>query len=315
MGSGTTKQKSRPLTVEERMPYYDMAMNLFGGKIPGKDAYKAPKLSSSQFQSSGPFNSPGAAPNFQYSGPGAAPDFQYSGPDITSAKFSGPGEFAGFKDFDRLEQQVLQSRLAPVERQLGLDRDRVNQDMADRGIYSSGLAVGAQNDLSERYAPAFQQAGADAALQRYSLEADENAGRNAWGQSLSNAINQNRQFNAGLSSTNAGMANQYGLADASRRGDYNMGSANMANQYGMADASRRGDYNMGSADMANQYQLGSAGMANQFSQGNANMANQFNLANAQQGMESQWRPSEYLAGLWGSTAANTSQGIGKNWSI
>lgn len=76
-------------------------------------------------------------------------------------------------DYDRLESNIVESRTAPLQRQLAVDREALDADLNRRGIWSSGIAVRAQNDLTERYLPQLRAAGAEAATQRYGMEAGE----------------------------------------------------------------------------------------------------------------------------------------------
>ena len=83
-------------------------------------------------------------------------------------------------DYSALEASIRDSRTAPLDRQKSLDSKNLDQGLSDRGVWSSGLAVSAQNDLNERYAPQYAAAGADAATQRYGLQANELQGKNTY---------------------------------------------------------------------------------------------------------------------------------------
>lgn len=76
-------------------------------------------------------------------------------------------------DYDRLEQSIVESRTAPILRQYTLAKDRLNEDLASRGIWSSGLATRAEGDLYERTLPVLSAASGEAAAQRYGLQAQE----------------------------------------------------------------------------------------------------------------------------------------------
>lgn len=144
------------------------------------------------------------------------PEYQQSG--FTEAGYTDPGAFTGpgnaktlsGGDYDRLERSIVGSRWAPLMRSKELDREALNQSLADRGIYSSGLAVESENDLAERYAPQFAAAGAEAAAQRYGLQAQELQGLNQYNLSSSDMANQYRL-------NTANMANQYAANEAARR--------------------------------------------------------------------------------------------------
>ena len=95
-------------------------------------------------------------------------------------------------DYARLEQNVLASQLAPMQRMESLERERVDQDLANRGIYASGLGVRAQGDVTERLAPVYQQAGAQSALQRYAMQAQELGQQNQFNQANANTMLQSQ---------------------------------------------------------------------------------------------------------------------------
>jgi hypothetical protein len=61
-----------------------------------------------------------------------------------------------------------------------LQRQGVNQDAADRGIWSSGLAMQAQTDLSEALAPQYASIGSGATQQRYALQSAEQQALNQY---------------------------------------------------------------------------------------------------------------------------------------
>lgn len=83
-------------------------------------------------------------------------------------------------DYDRLEQNIYGSRTAGIDRAKTLDSQRVDADLAKRGIWSSGLAAAAQGDNNERYAASYLQAGGDAATQRYGMQQQDLNAKNAF---------------------------------------------------------------------------------------------------------------------------------------
>jgi hypothetical protein len=74
----------------------------------------------------------------------------------------------------------------------GQDTERLNSDLAKRGIWSSGLAEKAMGDLSAGYAPAYEKAGADQATAQnaYNLTGAQNANN-------FNVTNANNAYQAG----------------------------------------------------------------------------------------------------------------------
>jgi hypothetical protein len=127
----------------------------------------------------------------------ASPAFAKAGA-YSAAEGADPGEARLMEggDYDRLEESIAQSRLAPLRRFETLERERVDQDAANRGIWSSGLAMEAQGDLSERLAADYAAAGAEAATQRYGMQQQDNSMWNSWAQANADRAQQNTQFNS-----------------------------------------------------------------------------------------------------------------------
>lgn len=83
-------------------------------------------------------------------------------------------------DYDRMEQNMYDTRTAGIDRAKTLDSQRVDADLAKRGIWSSGLAAAAQGDNNERYATSYLQAGGDAATQRYGMQQQDLNAKNTF---------------------------------------------------------------------------------------------------------------------------------------
>lgn len=143
MGSNDSSSSSRPLTGAERADAYNSGSYMIG-------------LSTT-------------------------PEAPYLGPHSFSAYQAPTLERLKNGDYNALEQSIVDSRTAPLNRAWDLERKTINQDMADRGLWSSGIPVQAmQKRFEEAYLPQFQQAGADAATQRYNLQANELAQMNQY---------------------------------------------------------------------------------------------------------------------------------------
>jgi hypothetical protein len=93
-------------------------------------------------------------------------------------------------DYDRLEQNIVTSRLAPLQAAYGQQSSKLDSDLARRGIYSSGAATQAQNDLTSSFLPQINAASAEAAAQRYGLQNSELTNRNQF-----NLENASRNYN------------------------------------------------------------------------------------------------------------------------
>jgi hypothetical protein len=83
-------------------------------------------------------------------------------------------------DYAALEKSIVDSRWAPIKRYEDLQRTRTDEDLSKRGIWSSGVATQAQGDVTDTFAPQYAAAGADAATQRYGLQANELQGLNSY---------------------------------------------------------------------------------------------------------------------------------------
>jgi len=82
-------------------------------------------------------------------------------------------------DYGKLQNDLLSGYTAAIDRAKSQDSERLDSDLAKRGIWSSGLAVRAQNDLDERYIPQYASAGANATQARYGLQTQEMTNVNA----------------------------------------------------------------------------------------------------------------------------------------
>jgi|LGOV01.1.fsa_nt_gb hypothetical protein len=79
-------------------------------------------------------------------------------------------------DYDQLEQSLLGSQTSMLDSQWANRKDSINQDMADRGLYASGIGAQAENEIfASDFLPAYQQAAAGATAQRYGMESQDNA--------------------------------------------------------------------------------------------------------------------------------------------
>jgi len=254
-------------------------------------------------------------------------------------------------DYDRLEQSIIESRLAPLRQFEQRQREALDQSLADRGIYSSGLAVEAQNDLSRELAPTISQAANEAVTTRYGFEQGDNQSANRYqlGRSgiLTDFNKHKDQYQLGRSE----MLNNQSLARGQARDQFALGRSGMLNEFNQnAD-----QYGMQRADMANQYGLSRAGMLNEQDLARGQAQDQYRLGaqsantdraryladaalqerqgrlgynlesdrmmneivsdEAQRRYDSQWRPLDYLQGLWNETGGTISSSGSSGWKI
>ncbi len=138
------------------------------------------------------------------------PYYQYQTPDYVDSPIydSGDAKQMAGGDYDRLEQSIVTSRLAPLMEAYGQQSSKLDSDLAKRGIYSSGAATQAQNDLMASFLPQVTQAGADAATQRYGMQQQD--------------LNSLNQYNL----SRAGSLNSATQAAAQNANSFNMENAN-----------------------------------------------------------------------------------------
>jgi hypothetical protein len=95
-------------------------------------------------------------------------------------------------DYDALERNIITSRTAPLDEAWRKSRETINQDAADRGLWSSGVPIKNEQDFyAQNFIPAYQQAGADAAVQRYGMQQQDLQNRNS-----ANMENAQREYEA-----------------------------------------------------------------------------------------------------------------------
>lgn len=114
---------------------------------------------------------------------------QYNAPNYNQASYQG---LSG-GDYDAFEQALYQSQISGLSDYETQARENADQDAANRGIWSSGLAMQNQNDITDKFADNYQSAGANAAAQRYMMQQQDLAGQNQFNQNnaaMENTFNQ-----------------------------------------------------------------------------------------------------------------------------
>jgi hypothetical protein len=315
MGSNETASTSTPLTGQQRTDIYDAASKALGGnsaingQVSALSQYNSPTYTAAKdaqtarYQGAGPVQSAsftGAEPaqqtQFQDAGPAQQISYQDAGP-VQQAQFkdagqtrggfyvdSGPAQTLNGGDYQKLQDSLINSRLAVLDRQHGQDQKSLDEQMSARGIYNSGLALRAQNDLAERYAPQEQAAISDAVNQRYNLQSSELNNLNNYGMQRSQNATQYTLANAGMLNegdlSRANSANQFNMQNTSMSNEGNLARANAANQFNSADAARLDQYGQNQANAANQFNSTNAARLDSYNQNNASAANAFGLSNA-----------------------------------
>lgn len=189
-------------------------------------------------------------------------------------------------DWEALQKSIYDASVAGLGRQEELARAASNQSMSNRGIWSSGIAERAQNDITGQLGAAYEQAGANAATQRYNLQNSDNQAYNQYNlsnQSLGNQYYLGRESNA---NTAQSIANQYALG----QGQLALG---------------QGQLDLGNLTQNDNYALSRAGLLN-----DANAQ----ASNAQ--WQAQWAPANFLSGMWNGTGGTISSGSsGGGWNF
>lgn len=205
MGSNESTSTSRPLTGAERQDaYYSGISSMFGSQGPTKTYgeflagmvtdNRDPNNANNQAHYQNYLASRETANASAKTVSDMLGSLKYTSPKYTAAE---PAKTLTNGDYDRLETNIFQSRGAPLLRQFMVDSEALDADLNKRGIYSSGLAVRAQNDLRERYLPQYRAAASEAAAQRYGMQSDELEQLNARAVAEANARNAFAMDNAG----------------------------------------------------------------------------------------------------------------------
>ena len=176
-GSQSSSNTSRPLNAAERYSALAGALGALSGKNPkfsGGEVSNADEIinaASKKLMGLGSYDAP------QTYDPGAAKT-------LTNG------------DYNKLQSDLLAGNTAGLDRAKSLDLQNTDSAAAKRGIWSSGLAMKAANDVSERYAPQYAAAGANATQQRYNLQSGDNQAANTYAANRSQLMAQQAQANS-----------------------------------------------------------------------------------------------------------------------
>ncbi|MDD2898996.1 MAG: hypothetical protein PHI31_09815 [Desulfuromonadaceae bacterium] len=294
-------------------------------------SYQTPDYVAPTPASKAAFTSPGSAvqagPAQQAAFTSAGPASLATGADAGAfqrAEIIDPGEalrLAG-GDYDRLEQNLITSRMSPLQQAIARQYEMTDQEMADRGIYASGIGAQSKNRTFARdYLPQINAATAEAIAQRYGLESGDNNATNGFNLSrASNLTSANLTQSAAENAFNtaaAERANAIALANAAATNQMNQFNAagqntnaatNAAavNQGRQFDAAATNGFTLDAANSANTFNLADSAQNNQFNLAEAEAANKAKQIAAQTQYDAQWRPLDYAAGIWNGTGGQTS---------
>lgn len=210
-----SSSSSKPLSPAQRTDLYNAGMSNIFGSFGGTPVYREvqqPVVQQPQQQEpiyasgdrmGGFFNRQPEVPQTTaqsvYSATpqqGIQPNFpQYQAPNY---QYTSPYQSLSGGDYEALQNSLYTGATAGLRQYENEARDNIDQSLANRGIWSSGIAQAAQNDITDSLADTYSQAGAAATAQRYGLQAQELAQQNAFNQAESQFGNQFNMTNAGL---------------------------------------------------------------------------------------------------------------------
>lgn len=118
--------------------------------------------------------------------------------DYVAPEYQGSGDYQSLAggDYDAFQQSLYDSSVAGLGQFEKEARMNADQDAANRGLWSSGIALANQNDITDSLADTYAKAGAGAATARYSLQANDLAAQNAWNQQEAAMLNNMAMENA-----------------------------------------------------------------------------------------------------------------------
>ena len=184
-GSQESSNNSRPLTGPERADIFNNAIRSIGtsmGQLGGGGSTTQPAYNPPAWQDS-PVgglitNADGTRP--ERVGTNSNASWLNTSYDAPSARTLSNG------DYGALEKSIIASRTAPLDTAWTRARTSLNQEASNRGVWDGGVPIQKMMDTYRTdFLPAYQQAGADAATQRYGLQSQENAQVNS--QNMENA--------------------------------------------------------------------------------------------------------------------------------
>ena len=131
-------------------------------------------------------------------------------------------------DYDALQKAIYEGSTAGLKQQEQAWRDQSNQGLANRGVWSSGIAERAQNDITDKLADAYTQAGSNAATTRYGMQQQDLQGLNSYNQNTANAYNNYQLGYGGYTNALQQINDSYALNRAQL---LNNAAANQSNAY------------------------------------------------------------------------------------
>lgn len=177
-GGSKSKNKSttRELTPEERTKYYDKALSNMWGTLSGNS---------------------------------------FPMPEYEKPTYQNPGEYTGLNsgDYEGLTKNLTDARLAAINSAWDRTKNDINQEMSDRGLYTSGIGAQKEIDLyRDNVQPAIMQAVAEGQQAGLNLQQNDLASRNAYNLQSAGQANTFNQNQAQTGFTAAWQPYQY-LAD------------------------------------------------------------------------------------------------------
>ena len=129
-------------------------------------------------------------------------------PTYVAPDYQNPGSYSSLGDYGKLQEILTKGNLAGLDYAKENDMRKVNDNAAKRGVWSSGLVMQDEKDLSNAYAPSYAKAGADATSQRYNLELSDLNAKNNYNLNAAKSANdfntaqQGQKYTAGWAPLN-----------------------------------------------------------------------------------------------------------------
>jgi hypothetical protein len=191
MGSQKSSSESKPLTGPERSAIFQSGMSDIGGAMSNLGLLDRQRVQTGTshvpiYETQPVQNVWGGTTQQKVivgykDSPIYSDTYAFNKDAVNYKPLAGAGDARLFNngDYDKLQADVLRGNTAGLDYAKTNDLRGVNNDAAKRGIWSSGLVMQQEKDLSNAYAPAYAQAGASATQQRYGLQAGDNAAYNS----------------------------------------------------------------------------------------------------------------------------------------
>lgn len=133
-------------------------------------------------------------------------------------------------DYEALQKALYDGSTAGLKTQETNWRDQSNQSMANRGIWSSGMAERSQNDITDKLADTYARAGANAVTTRYGMQQQDLQGLNSYNLANNQGFNNYTLGAASNANQLQSINDSYALSRAGLLNEANANASNAALQ-------------------------------------------------------------------------------------